>query len=249
MMVLIWRRFFVVRKSLTILLLTIAFVSSFRAQNPAGNTSTGALVGLPAGLPPSILRGGTTGELMAVYTPRSPEEIQRLLEIAKSSQQSAENSYAESVRLAQSASGQLQIMTEELRTTETRLNVAKKAKNSSDVSLLTNEAKRQEAERKYLVSLRDAMNADMESLNSQRIAAGAQVKALQIESDAAKKHDEIVAANSEKASNTTSYAALLKQLFSARKEAADRALEAASKQTSVASRKLKQLDALSKLSK
>jgi hypothetical protein len=117
------------------------------------------------------------------------------------------------------------------------------------VSLLTNEAKRQEAERKYLVSLRDAMNADMESLNSQRIAAGAQVKALQIESDAAKKHDEIVAANSEKASNTTSYAALLKQLFSARKEAADRALEAASKQTSVASRKLKQLDALSKLSK
>jgi len=227
----------------------ITSVPVLNAQNPAGNNSTGALVGLSTGLPPSILRGGKTGELMAVYTPRSEDEIQRLLDNAKSSQLSAENNYAESVRLAQSANGQLQIMTEELRTTQTRLSVAKKAKNSSDVLVLTGEAKRQQAEKKYLVSLANAMNADMASLDSQRAAAGAQVKALQIESDAAKKHNDIVAANLEKESDSTSYAALLKQLFSAQMTAANRALDAASKQNAVASRKLKQLDALSKLSK
>ena len=140
-------------------------------------------------------------------------------------------------------------MTEELRTTETRLSVARKEKNSADVSLLTSEAKRQGSEKKYLISLRDAMNADMASLDSQRIAAGAQVKALQIESDAAKRHDEIIAGNTEKPADTASYAALLKQMFSARKEGADRALEAASKQAALASRQLKQLEVLGKLSK
>jgi hypothetical protein len=243
------RLFFVFLTSFTILTLELMFNSSVNAQAPAGDRTGGALVGLPSGVPPSILRGGSTGELMSVYNPRSKEEIQRQLELAKSAQQSAENSYAESVRRAQSASGQLQIMTEEQRTTQTRLSVARKEKNSSNVSSLTSEAKRQEAERKYLVSLRDATAADMASLDSQRVAAAAQVKALQIESDAAKKHDEIISANSEKAADTAGYATLLKQMFSAQKEGADRALEAASKQNALASRKLKQLDALSKLSK
>src|SRR5262249_45820069 len=98
---LVWRRFFLTRNSsmfpgsFPCFLLLFAFATSINAQNPAGNSTASALVGLPSGLPPSILRGGTTGELMSVYTPRSSEEIQRLLDIAKSSQQSAENSYAE----------------------------------------------------------------------------------------------------------------------------------------------------------
>src|SRR5262249_46225901 len=141
--------------SLTVLLITS--VSVLDAQNPAGNNTTGALVGLSTGLPPSILRGGKTGELMAVYTPRKAEELQRLLDNAKSSQLSAENNFAESVRLTQAANGQLQIMTEELKTTQTRLSVAKKAKNSSDVTVLSSEVKRQESEKKYLVSLFNAM--------------------------------------------------------------------------------------------
>ena len=222
--------------------LLLAF-SPLTAQTPESS----ARVGLSSGTPPSMLKGGITGELLAVYTPRSQKDVQERLDSAKSLLKSAESSREEGETRAKSANGQLQIMLEEQQTTKTRLDVAKKEKNSSDVALLTAEAKRQQAERKYLSSLRDTTKADMELLDSQRVAVDAQVKMLQIELDSAKKREELAAGNSENKNGNSDYAALLKKLFSAQKEFADRASEAASKQQKLASRKLKQLDVWSKL--
>jgi len=222
-----------------------AFSVPFLSQAPEG----GARVGLPTGLPPSMLKGGVTGELLALYTPRDTNEIQDRLDSAKSALKAAETSRAEGESRVQSANGQLKIMQGEQQTTKTRLNVAKNEKNASDVTLLTNEAKRQEAENKYLTSLRDTMNADMALLDSQRIAVEAQVKMLQIEMDTSKKHDVLAAGSLEDKAANADYAAQLKMLFNAQKDFADRATEAASKQQSLASRKLKQLDVWSKLSK
>ncbi len=236
---------FTLLSSLSVLFLLLAFNFPLAAQAPA----SGARVGLPTGLPPSMLKGGVTGELLSLFTPQNTNDVQDRLDSAKSTLKAAEKSRADGESRAQSANGQLQIMQEEQQTTKTRLKVAKNEKNSSDVTLLTNEAKRQEAEKKYLVSLRDTAKADMALLDSQRIAVEAQVKMLQLELDTAKKHDVLAAGSLEDKAANADYAAQLKMLFNAQKDFADRATEAASKQQSLASRKLKQLDVWSKLSK
>ena len=235
---------FTVLSSLSALPLLLAFHSPLTAQAP----ESGARVGLSTGLPPSMLKGGITGELLSVYTPRSQKDVQERLDSAKSLLKSAETSRAEGETKAKSADGQLQIMLGEQQTTKTRLDVAKREKNASDVALLSAEAKRQDSEKKYLTSLRDTMKADMELLDSQRSAVDAQVKMLQIELDSAKKREELESGSLEDKAGNAEYAALLKKLFSAQKEFADRASEAAAKQQSLASRKLKQLDVWSKLS-
>ena len=206
-----------------------------------------ALVGLEAGLPPSLLRSGPLGELIMVYTPRNPDELQRLLNLARSDRDSAEKDTAESRRLAAAADGRVRIVNEEVQTTKTRLSVAKKAKNESDSTTLAVELKRQEAEMKYIERVRDTNRADAADLDSQNVAASARVKALELEVDVARKYNEVIAAGAESSPVIAGYQEALKQMLSAQQEAADREADAASKQKILAVRRLKQLDALSKL--
>ncbi len=86
-----------------------------------------ARLGLESGLSPSLLKNGSLGELLSIYPPRKPEEVQQLLGLARSEQESAQKDITESRRIADAADGRVRIMNGEVQTTETRLSVAKKA--------------------------------------------------------------------------------------------------------------------------
>jgi hypothetical protein len=216
------------------------------AQLPSGTGD--ARVGLASGLPPSLLNNGAYGELLAIYTPRNPDEIQRLLGLARSDKESAEKDIAESRRLATAADGRVRIMNEEVKTTETRLSVAKKEKSAADRKTLDAELKRQKAELRYIERVRDGTQSDAVLLESQSNAATARVKALELETDVAKKYDGLVAVRTDGSSDIASYRDVLKRMLTAREEAANHEVDAASKEKTVATRRLKQLDSLSKLS-
>jgi hypothetical protein len=208
-----------------------------------------ARAGIGATAPASMLRGGPMGELMSVYPPRGLAEVQHQLDNSRSLQKSADDDIAESRRLAEAADGQVRIMTEELETTKTRLSVAKKMKNESDRLSLTSDVKRQDAERKYLVRLRDAMRADAELLGSESDAAAARVKALDLEIEVARKHEQLGASPAPAAPELAEYRKLLKRMLQAQENAAQRGRIAAEKRKQVADRRLKQLDALQKLAR
>lgn len=198
--------------------------------------------------PLSLLRGGPLGELVAIYSPRNVTEIERQIEDAQSQQRLAQSEIDESRRVADAADGQVRIMNEELRTTKTRRNVAKQMKNETDHTTLSADSKRQDTEKSYLERLRDALRADADRLESDRDAAAARAKALHIEADVARKHAQITAtAATPSPTDVASYRDLLKQMLNAQKTAADRGTDAASKRREVADKRLKQLEALSKI--
>jgi hypothetical protein len=160
---------------------------------------------------------------LAIYTPRNSEEIQRLLGAARSAQESAENDIAESRRLVDVADGRVRIMNDEVKTTKTRLSVAKKAKDASDRTTLNIELKRQKAELKYIERVRDSKKSDAAWLDGKSNAWSARVKALELEVDVARKFENIVVAGTDSAPGIAGYRDALKQMLTARGEAADRA--------------------------
>ncbi len=260
------RRF--VRREFTTLSLiaTLALAGSAHAQIPPPDSTatppapgvsapavpSPARVGMGTEAPATMLRGGPMGELMSVYPPRPVEEIRRQLDNSRALQKSADNDIAESRQLAEAADGQVRIMTEELQTTKTRLSVAKKMNNDGDRASLALDAKRQEAEKKYLERLRDAMRADAARLDSESGAAQARVKALELEVEVARRHAElaaIAAPNLPAASDLSGYRTMLRRMLDAQRYAAKRGKEAAEKRQQVADRRLKQLDALVKLAR
>ena len=148
--------------------------------------------------PTSLLRGGPLGELVSIYSPRNPQEIQRQAENAQAEQRMAQGEIDASRRNAEAADGQVRIMDEEPQTTKTRRDVAKKLKNDADPIPLSANTRKQDTEKSYLESLRDALRADADRLESER-------------------------------------------------DAADKGIDASSKRKAVAGKRLKQLEALSKL--
>jgi hypothetical protein len=208
----------------------------------------GARIGLEGGLSPSLLQNGPLGELLSIYPPRKPEEVQKLIGLAHSEQESAQKDIAESRRIADAADGRVRIMNEEVKTTETRLSVAKKEKSASDRNALESELKRQKAELKYIERVRDAYKSDAALLDSRNSAASARVKALELEADVSRKYD-VVAGGSDSASDIAGYRDALKKMLAARQEAADRVASSASSEKDVATRRLKQLDALAKINR
>ena len=151
-------------------------------------------------------------------------------------------------RNAEAADGQVRIMNEELQTTKTRRDVAKKLKNDADRISLSANTQQQNTEKSYLERLRDALRADADWLESERDAAGARAKAFQAEADVARKLAQISAsASTPYPADLSSYRSLLKQMLDAQKNAANKAIDASSKRKEVADKRLKQLEALSKI--
>lgn len=233
---------YAVRFLLLALLALSPLVGSQQPPPGAGD----ARIGLESGLSPSLLKNGPLGELLSIYPPRNPDEVQQLLRLARSEQESAQKDIAESRRIADAADGRVRIMNEEVQTTKTRLSVAKKEKSPSDRIALESELKRQQAELKYIERVRDAYKSDSALLDSRSNAASARVKALELETDVSRKYD-VVAAPSDSAVDIAGYRDALKKMLTARQEAADRVADSASSEKAVATRRLKQLDALSKI--
>jgi hypothetical protein len=225
-----------------ILLLTSG--AAVRAQVPAGPGA--ARIGLESGAP-SLLRAGPLGELMSVFTPQSPDEIQRRLNFERTNQENAEHDVTANHRLVQEAEGRVKISNEELSTTKTRLDVAKKANNPSDKTALELELKRQKAEKNYIGVLLDVAKADATWLDSRKSAAAARVKALELENDITKKYAEMNTASGDNASTIASYRQLLTKLLEAQEKAANLEKEAASAEKDAADRRVQQLNTLSKL--
>ncbi|MEO5987824.1 MAG: hypothetical protein ABIU54_02130 [Candidatus Eisenbacteria bacterium] len=227
------------------LVVALALPGSARAQAQPDSGSAPTTRAIPA----SMLRAGPMGEMLTVYRPHHPDEIQRLLESERAIQRSAEGDVAESRRLAEAADGQVRIMSEEISTTKTRLDVANKARNDADRTSLARDAKGQEAEKTYLERLRAALRADAALLESEVQAAAARVKALELEGDVAHIQAELSTDQSESATHLTGYRKKLVQMLEAQKTAAERSRDANNKRKLVAENRLKQLDALSKLVK
>jgi hypothetical protein len=139
-------------------------------------------------------------------------------------------------------------MKEELGTTKVRLSVAKKAKDTAARAELEASSKRQSRERDYLENLRDALRADADRLEAERDAAKARVNALEKERQVAGRYAEISAVPPTP-EGIAAYRALLRDLLAAQRESADRWRTASDKRMRVAERRLKQLEALVKLSK
>jgi hypothetical protein len=184
---------------------------------------------------------------MSVFTPRNPEEIQRRLNFAKTDQETAERDVAANRRLVQEAEGRVKISNEELSTTKTRLDVAKKSKNQTDKSMLELELKRQKSEKNYLGVLLDVARADATGLDSRKSSSAARVKALELENDITKKYADMSTAKGDSASSIASYRQALQQLLEAQEKAADLSKDAASAEKVAADRRLQQLNTLSKL--
>ena len=198
--------------------------------------------------PTSLLRGGPLGELVSIYSPRNPQEIQRQAENAQAEQRMAQGELDASRRNAEAADGQVRIMNEELQTTKTRRDVAKKLKNDADRISLSANTQQQNTEKSYLERLRDALRADADWLESERDAAGARAKAFQAEADVSRKLAQISAsASTPYPADLSSYRSLLKQMLDAQKNAANKAIYASSKRKEVADKRLQHLEALSKI--
>jgi len=79
---------------------------------------------------PTLLRGGTMGELFAIYLPRGESVIENSLNFARSLSKEAVNDLLEVQRLEIEANGRLRVLDEEIRTSKTRRDVAKKRRTT-----------------------------------------------------------------------------------------------------------------------
>ncbi len=214
-----------------------------RAQAPADTARRATLAGSTA----TLLRGGSMGELLAVYVPRLETEVQRLLEDAREVERSATGEVETTRRLALDADGRARIMREEIQTTRVRWDVARAAKDPAALAALDASYRRQVKERVYLEQLRDALRADAERLEADRAAAAAGVKALELELLVARKNLDLSGPVAPPAA-VAQYRALLRQMLDAQQAAAIRARDAADRRRLVAERKLRQLESLNRLS-
>ena len=222
----------------------VTFVTAARAQVRADTAGSAALVGARS----SLLRGGAMGELLSVYVPRGAGEIQRLLDEARASQRSAANEIDGVRRLATAAEDRARIMKEELDASQVRLDVAKRGNDAAARAQLTATYTRQLQERDYLLRLREAMRADGDRLEAERTAAAARIRALELEQQVASRSTEF-AVTPPTPEQLRQYRALLRQMLDAQVLAAERSQDAMSRRRLVALRRLRQLEALSRLSK
>lgn len=222
---------------------SLASVTPSAAATPADTAGSASLVGARA----SLLRGGPMGELLSVYVPRGAGEIQRLLDEARGSQRAAASEIDGARRLATAADDRARIMKEELDASQVRLDVAKRANDGAARNQLTATYARQLQERDYLLRLREAMRADGDRLEAERTAAASRIRALELEQQVASRSTEF-AVTPPGPEQLRQYRELLHQMLDAQVLAADRSQEAMSKRRLVALRRLRQLEALSKLS-
>jgi hypothetical protein len=241
------------RRSAAALILAALIPAAVAAQPPPDSTAAPAPPDSVAAAPPSprevtMLQGGAMGELLSIYVPRSEAEIQTSMGFARDLAVSNEREIQTNRRLAMEAEGRLRVIKEELETTKVRRDVAKKAKDEAQKGQLDEVVKRQERERDYLQRLHDAMRADTERLDAERLAAETWVKSLEEESLVARRHAEIGAREPSPA-EAADYRSRLRRMLDTQKQAAERWGKASDLRKLVAERRIKQLEAQSKLTR
>ena len=221
----------------------------------------------------TLLRGGEMGELLSVYVPRNESEVQRLLGDSRDAEQSVLNEVERTQKLAQDADGRARIMKEEMEATRVRRDVARQANDAASLAQLEQAYQRQDRERAYLEDLRDALRADIERQDAEREAAASRTRALELELRVVQRNRELTSpprgssstrtaatgapAPSAAASATpapapsaaalTQYRALLRDMLEAQRLAAGRWATAAQRRQLLAERRIRQLDALTRL--
>lgn len=202
----------------------------------------------PAPREVTMLERGAMGELLSIYVPRSDAEIQASMGFARDLAVSNAREIQTSRRLALEAEGRLRVIKEEIETTKVRRDVAKKAKDEAQKNQLDDLAKRQERERDYLQRLHDALRADTERLDAERVAAETWVKSLEEESLVARRHAAI-GAREPSPDEAAEYRGRLRRMLDTQKQAAERWGKASDLRKLVAERRIKQLEAQSKLTR
>jgi hypothetical protein len=139
-------------------------------------------------------------------------------------------------------------MREELQSNRVRYDVARRAQDPVATNELDTAYKRQTKELDYLTQMRDALKADADRMDADRIAAAAHIHALELELAVAQKHLELARGKRPPPTTLTQYRALLHDMLDAQRTAAERVRDAAERRRLVADRRLKQLESLVKLS-
>lgn len=209
----------------------------------------------------TLLRGGEMGELLSVYVPRNESEIQRLLGDSRDAEGSVMEDIERTRKLAQDADGRARIMKEELEATRVRRDVARRAKDAAAAAELEKAFLRQDREQIYLEDLRDALRADIDRLTAEREAAASRTTALELELRVVQRNRELTGppVKAERAASTPAppppspealshYRGLLRDMLEAQRSAAGRWATAAERRRLLAERKIRQLDALTRLS-
>ncbi|HET7903461.1 MAG TPA: hypothetical protein VFM17_02770 [Candidatus Eisenbacteria bacterium] len=202
----------------------------------------------PAPREVTMLQGGAMGELLSIYVPRPESEIRTSMGFARDLAVTTMREIETARRLAMESEGRLRVIKEEIETTKVRRDVAKKAKDEAQKNQLDGVVKRQERERDYLQRLFDAMRADTERLDADRAAADSWVKSLEEESLVARRQAEI-GAREPSPDEAADYRGRLRRMLDAQKQASERWEKASELRKLVAERRIKQLEALSKISK
>ena len=214
-----------------------------RAQARADTSGRAAIVGTAE----SMLRGGEMGELLAVYVPRGASEVQHQLDDARGSDRAAATTVDGTRRLAADADGRARIMREELQSNRVRYDVARKAQDNVATTELDAAFQRQSKELDYLTQMRDALKADADRMDADRIAAAAHIHALELELAVSTRHAQMSTGKRPPDATVAQYKLLLHDMLDAQRTAAERVRDAAERRRLAADRRLKQLESLTKL--
>jgi len=216
---------------------------SVEAQAPADTLGRSAIVGTAE----SLLRGGEMGELLAVYVPRGSGEVQHQLDDARASDRAAATTVDGTRRLAADADGRARIMREELQSNRVRYDVARKSQDNVATSELDVAYKHQSKELDYLTQMRDALRADADRMDADRVAAAAHIHALELELSVSTRHAQLSTGKRPPDATVAQYRLLLHDMLEAQRTAAERGRDAAERSRLAADRRLKQLESLGRL--
>jgi hypothetical protein len=180
--------------------------------------------------------------------PRGSSEVQHQLDDARASDRAAATTVDGTRRLAADADGRARIMREELQSNRVRYDVARKSQDQVATVELDAAYKRQSMEMDYLTQMRDALKADADRMDADRVAAAAHVHALELELAVSTKHAQLSTGKRPPDATLAQYRLLLHDMLDAQRTAAERVRDAAERRRLVADRRLKQLESLDRLS-
>jgi hypothetical protein len=213
---------------------------------PAGPPPTAATppAAPPAVTPSTTFPGGELGELLAAYVPREPGDLQRLVADARVLQRVASSEIDGAKRLAVDADGRVRIVRGEMIATRTRRDVARRTGDLVKRTEAEATYRRQMREVAYLERLRDTMQEDALRAAADRDAAGARMKALDLELQLSRMHADLRQPGTSLLAMNR-YRDVLWQVLEAQRDAADRAREASSHLSRVAELRMRQVYSLS----
>jgi hypothetical protein len=169
------------------------------------------------------------------------------LDDARASDRAAATTVDGTRRLAADADGRARIMREELQSNRVRYDVARKAQDNVATGELDAAYKRQTKELDYLTQMRDAIRAEADRMDADRVAAAAYIHALELELTVSTRHAQLSTGKRPPDATIAQYRLLLHDMLDAQRTAAERVRDAAERRRLAADRRLKQLESLSKL--